>query len=172
MKQVIIGFSRPKEFKVLAKLIMLNEKTNYSHAYIKFNALSFDRSLIYQASGKQVNFEGSVHFNTHAILVEEYEISIEDDLYKRLMQFCIDNAGIPYGLKATIGLVWVKINKLFGKKIDNPFNDGDASLFCSELAYNCLKLINESSDTDIGEDISPKDLNDLIKNNQNIKRIL
>lgn len=169
MRKVIVGFSRPKEFKILAKLIMLSENTNFSHAYLRTESPTYERSLIYQASGKEVNFEGKIHFETHAIIVKEYEVMVSDEVYKVLMQFCIDNAAIPYGLKATIGLAWVKINKMFGKKIDNPFIDGDASLFCSELAYHCMNIVDPNS-TEPDEDISPKDLNDILKINNIFKR--
>lgn len=170
MRTIIIGFSKPKEFKILAKLIMWFEKTDWSHAYVKFNAITIERNLIYQASSKMVNFEGSIHFETHAIPIHEYQIDIDDEKYKSIMQFCVDNAGIKYGILSALGAGLVKLGKKLNISIKNPFEDGIHSEFCSELAARVLNQIY-LLDYDL-DDITPKDLKEILDKIPEAKKIL
>ena len=163
----------PEQFQPLAKLIMLFEGTDFSHAYVKLDSIAYERTLIYQASGKAVNFEGNIHFSTHVQPVYEYLLEVEDSIYKSIMQFCIDNAGIPYGLKGTIGAGIVKIVKILHKDIKNPFYDGMNSEFCSELAARILNLVLLNQlNYEKFDDITPKDLKLILDKIPQAKRIL
>jgi len=166
MKKIIIGFSKPKSFKLHAWLIMKIDKADYDHAYIKFHSDTYKRDIIYQAIGKGVEFKGLALFEETTQPVEEYELDIEDNDYIELMKFCIDNAGISYGFLSTLG---VGISKLF--KIKNPFSDGLKTEFCDEIVFRCLNKVDPKDFCEDPENISPKDVNNIIQE-LNIKRIL
>lgn len=163
MKMVIIGFSKPKKFKLHAALIMLLDKANFDHAYLRFRSENLERDIIYQAIGKGVEFRGKTLFEHTTDIVEEYKLNVEDEKYKKLMQFCIDNAGIPYGFLQILGACIVKFFAKIGKQIKNPFDNGLNSEFCSEIAARCLNLIEGEEIIKDVESISPKDLQTLLK---------
>lgn len=158
MEKIIVGFSRPKKWKPFAAAIMSGYGINYSHVYVKIRSEKYDRTLIYQASQSVVNFVGSVFFDTDNIVVEEFELDISAEGKIKLMQFAIDKAGTPYGMKEAIGLGYVRICQLFGIKKKNPFSDGEHTYVCSGLVAQILKEnfdMKNISDTD---DFTPKDV--------------
>jgi hypothetical protein len=159
-RMIRICFTRPKNLllKPYACLIMLFQGTPFDHAAVKISAPSFDRDLIYQASHSMVNFMSPDVFNDENIVLAEYTVSISDEHYKPFMQFLIDNAGKPYGLKGVIGLGWVRINELVGRKINNPFRSDGKSYFCSELVFRALSLCTNVDLKVDASDVSPKDL--------------
>lgn len=131
MKKLIIGFSTKDAF--LSGLIRKIENSEFSHVFIKWHSDSYERDIIYQASGFEVNFIGTDLFLKHSKIIKEIQLEISDEEFKSCMQFCIDNSGIPYGIKQLFGMGYVKLMKLFGKNIKNPFRDGKKSYVCSEL---------------------------------------
>lgn len=138
MEQIIIGFSRPKKFKLFAWAIMKTLGTNYDHVYLKFHSESLERDIIYQASKMMINFMGSQVFDSDNIIVKEYELDITPENKKAMMQFAIDNAGKPYSFKEIIGFAYVKINALFGRAVSNPLGDGTNAYVCSVIATYML----------------------------------
>lgn len=167
MEKLIIGFSRPNKFKIFAWLIMKIWKTPFDHVYVKFRSDYYDRDIIYQASGIMVNFMSPVIFAENNLIIDEFELDITSENKIKLMQFAIDNAGKPYGLKEGIGLVLIEIARHFGKIIKNPFGDGSKTYVCSKLAAYIKenftysnKLINLPVDID---QISPLDMYNSLK---------
>jgi len=167
MKNIILGFSRPKKWKPFAWLIMVAYKTSYDHVYIKFYSNTYQRNIIYQASKMMVNFVGSVVFESENIVVKEFQIQISDENYSSLMQFTIDNAGKPYSLKEIAGLALVKISSFFGKTIENPFKEGTDEYVCSVLAGYILENYTKEGLTIDFQDINPKFLYDFFTNKEN-----
>lgn len=164
MKQIIVGFSRPKKWKPFAKLIMFTFKISYDHVYIKFHSNTYERDIIYQASKRMVNFIGTTLFESENIVIQEFPVQISDINYISLMQFVIDNAGKPYSLKEILGLALVKMCSFFGKTIENPCKEGTDEYVCSVLAGYILKnYTKEDIDTDF-QDITPKYLYDFFIN--------
>lgn len=157
MAKLIIGFSKPKKFKIISWIIRQTEKTLFSHVYLKFHSDNLDRDIVYQASGRQVNFVGSVMFLRYHESLIEFELEINDNEKQEILKTCIDKAGIPYGRKQLIGLGLVRFLALFGKKIRNPFSDNDTTYICSELiGYILVKYFNfKIEDLD---STSPKDI--------------
>jgi len=171
MKTIVVGFSKPKEFKLYAWLIMKCDKANFDHAYLKFYSDSLDREIIYQAIGKGVGFIGNILFHTKNESVEEFKLSVDDNKYIIMMQFCIDNSGMPYGFLEVLGMAWVKVCAKLGKTVTNPFNKGDKQEFCSEIVSRCLNVVKpEEFNIDV-ENISPKELNSLLKQ-LNVEQVL
>lgn len=144
MKRIIVGFSRPKKWKPFAQLIMAVEKTNYDHVYVRLHSDTYQRDIVYQASGLQVNFMSTSVFADNNVVVKEFYVDVSDDNYIKMMQFCIDSAGKPYSLKEIFGFGWVKLNKLIGRKVGNPFDDGTNAFVCSILADYILENFTET----------------------------
>lgn len=133
MKKVVIGFSRPKKFAILSWLIRTVQRTEYSHVYLKFHSDTYDRNIIYQASGLQVNFVGEQVFNEHHIVVKEFEFNISDETYKKMMSFAIDKAGYPYSIKQLFNIASYM---LIGKTILKE--DGRSAYVCSEIVSQMM----------------------------------
>jgi hypothetical protein len=160
--QLIVGFSRPKKKKILSSLIMAVEQTNYSHVYVKFYSKTYDRYLIYQASGTQVNFVGSCLFDNKNEVVQEFNISVDSSSFKEMITFCIDNAGVAYGVKQLAGIAIVKFGKFIGKNLSNPWRDNKQTYVCSELVGYILKdYANIHVDLKM-DDLSPKDIHNIL----------
>lgn len=170
MKTIILGFSRPKKLSVFAKLIMWSDSISYDHVYVKWSWDKIERDVIYQASKMAVNFESNITFDKHAIVIEEYEITLDEECYKKVMQFCMDNSNKPYGFKEIIGFAWMKALGFCGEKVSNPFPSANASWICSKIGAALLIEagyigINQSID-----DIDPLLLNQIV-NSLGLKRI-
>lgn len=152
MKTIVIGFSRPKKWNPISWLIMKVQLTNYSHVYVKFYSNSLERELIYQASGLQVNFVGSVLFYNHHLAVKEFELDISDEAHMKALRFAVDRAGTPYSIKQLFSILAYQIT---GKV---PFKDGRNAYVCSELIGEMLTgnlQIKVDKDLDI---VIPKDI--------------
>ena len=171
MKSITIGFSKPQVFKFYAWLIMKCDRATFDHAYLKFHSDSLDRDIIYQAVGKGVQFIGKLQFEKHSKAIEEYRLNIEENNYTTMMRFCVDNAGISYGFKEVLGLALVKLCAKFGKHIANPFNQGAKEEFCSEIVSRCLNEAKPDEFNIDAENISPKELNTLLKQ-LNVEQVL
>lgn len=156
MTSVRIGFSRPKEWHVLSALIMAVERTDYSHVYVRWHSDKYGRDLIYQASGLKVNFVGLDLFMSMNTIVDEFDFDVSDETYVKMVQFCIDNAGKPYGGKQLVGMGIKKLG------FENPFRDGKQTYVCSELgAYIVREFISEGIGTDL-DDIDPLALHEYL----------
>lgn len=158
MDGIIVGFSRPKKWKPFAWLIMQAYNIPYDHVYVRFYSDSYERNLVYQASGTKVNFMSQEIFLEDNLAIAEFEIEISKENKKQMVQFAIDNCGKPYGIKAVFGLTLVRIAELFGKTIKNPFRDNETTYVCSELGAYILEYYADVKLPKNYEDITPKDL--------------
>jgi len=148
---VIIGFSKPKGvfFPIFSWVIRLFERTEYSHVYVRWHSKGAGVDVCYEASGNEVKFICKNVFDARIIPIKEYEIEITNEQYRKLLHFCMSNAGQHYGVKQVFGILLVKLFRL--KK--NPFSDGRASWVCSELAGQILKDVLDK-DTGLDLDIA------------------
>jgi hypothetical protein len=158
---ITFGFSRPSKLwppPLFAWLIMLFDWSKFSHAYIRFHSDSYDRDLVYQASGLRVNFMGWKLFKSQEVIVKEFDIEVTPETKQAVIQFAIDRVGTPYALwAAIIGIPAVKIAAMFGYKIKNPVSQmGD---FCSELAALVMKdYLNAQLTDDDVKRMTPTDV--------------
>lgn len=134
MKKITIGFS--KSNTLLSKIIRFIEGADASHTYIQWYSDKIGRVMVYEASGTQVNFTNLFQFSKKQIIVKEFNLNISDRTYTKLLQFCIDNARTPYGVKQLVGLGWVKLMGKFGIRVGNPFGKGN--YVCSTLVATIL----------------------------------
>lgn len=135
----------------LSWIIQWSEGTNFSHAYVKIRSDSLDRTLIYQATGSGVAFIGEPTFNEHYQVVEEYDIQISDAAKKKLLQWCVDNSGKPYGRLQCLGIGLQRTLKLIGISIKNPFSNGEQAYICTELAAKALEEVGIEFPTPLDE---------------------
>lgn len=169
--KLIVGFSKPKTWKPFAWLIMKGYSIPYDHVYISFHSESLDRDVVFQASGLSVNFMGKVFFGENDVL-DEFEVSIGEENKKKLLQFALDNAGNPYGIKIAFGLALVRIAALFGKKIKNPFG---GEFVCSTLVAHILREFEGIDIPDAPNNINPKEVYDymcMLETKGKIKRVI
>lgn len=130
-----IGFSYSKiEMPILSRLIMWYMNTPYSHVYLKFTT-SRGKTLIYEAVGTGVRFVGYNIWKAHASTVYEKEIEVSKELYTKVMDFCMDNAGKEYSVSQNLGIFLADILKLKS----NPFPDNGTN--CSEIIAEILKEV-------------------------------
>lgn len=162
MKTIAIGFSKPKNmlFPVISWGIRLYMRTPYSHAYMKFHSDSLDRDIVYESVGHGVRFVGSKFWNKHAESVCEYQVQITDESYKRLMQFCIDNAGKEYSVWQNVGVVAADILNLK----TNPFSTGIEETNCAEEVCRALETVGYKFDKPL-DLITPRDLCEILAAN-------
>lgn len=152
MKTVKIVFTKPKNriFPVFSWIIRMYLGTQYSHVAIKFSSESLNRDIIYEAVGSGVRFVGKRVWEKKIEEVVSYQIDVKYCNYTTIMQYCIDHAGIEYGLLQNIGIFIVDVFKL--KK--NPFRHGKN---CSEVIAEILTLegfeFNKSMEL-----VTPKDI--------------
>lgn len=134
-----IDLSKPSKWKPLAWLIMLCEGSKFSHASIRMEASSLDRELIYQATGSGVHFLGRRAFDENHLIVKSYTVEISDSGKVKLLQWCVDSCGKPYGKLQLLGIGLKRAAQLFGWKIKNPFASKDANYICCKLAVVALE---------------------------------
>ena len=151
MRKITIGFSKSKKkFAVGSALIRWYMGTPYSHVYLKFEAKSYNRYLVYEAVGTGVRFVGIANWEKDYEEVTSFEIKISDESYKKIMQYCIDNSGLRYGYMQNVGILIADIFKLSS----NPLTDGNN---CSEVIGQILILEGYKIDKDLNL-LTPKDI--------------
>lgn len=137
-KKLIIGFSTSPS--IVSSLIRTVEGANYSHVYVRFYSEAYDRWLCYHAQASSLHFLSYESFREHFKVIEEFELEVSEETMKKLVQYCIDNAGKPYGRLQLVGMAISRISYLwFSLKLQNPFADGEKTQVCSELVYHVAK---------------------------------
>lgn len=109
-----------------------------------------------------VNFMSPTIFEQNNKIIQEFTLNITDENHKSMVCFAMDNAGKPYGIKECFGLAWVRINKIFGKNIKNPFASNGATYVCCQMAD---AIIQQFADVQVPYDlgsIDPKELYDFL----------
>jgi len=169
MQTIKVGFSKPKTWKPFAKLIMFGYDIPYDHVFVSWHSANLDRDIIYQASSTMVNFMSPVVFAANNDVVAQFDVQISDESYKKLVQFAVDNAGVPYGIKEVVGLILVALAAKLGKTINNPFSDGGTTYVCCELAGVILDDFAGASIAGNQDNWTPKTIYDyLVANNHTV----
>jgi len=92
--------------------------------------------MVFQASSLQVNFYSLAIFESKEDIIQEFTIPITLATKKAIIEFAMNNVGLPYNVAGILGFPIVWIASWFGKKIANPFNgSGD---FCSQIVGQVL----------------------------------
>ena len=160
--QLKIGFSKSKrKFPIGCWLIMLCERTKFSHTYVKFPVTKWDMDLVYHAVGSGVNFVGPCAFNSLHEIVEEFVINVPDSHRDQVLKWCAQNCGAPYSHLQILGLFLKRVARLIGIKIKNPLED-DSAYICTELAVKVMSISGETPDQDL-QDMGLVETYDFVK---------
>ena len=163
MKNIIVGFSRPRKFSIHGWIIEKIDQAPFDHAYIRFNLDEVERNIVFQSIAVGVQLVSEYEFNGLCFPVEEYELEISESQFLTFLQFCFDKCGKPYGLLDVIGMGISKFLCKLGIKKRNPFYEGDANYFCSQIIAQCLDDIDPTDFKLDADNTSPMDLRNLLQ---------
>jgi hypothetical protein len=132
MRNIKIGFSTPKKFKVTSWLIQKFERSEYSHIFIIMegnprSAVPFDK--VFQASHGDVNAIHIDNFLKDNHVFKDYTISISDEKYSAAATWLWKQLGKPYGFMQLVAIA-LGMNKS---------TNGAKAFICSELAGRLLE---------------------------------
>jgi hypothetical protein len=163
MKQLTIGFSRAStSFPIFSWLIMLVQKTPYSHVYLKYDDEYLGQTMIFQASHTLVNSMSESVFLSQETVVQEFVFNVSDESFLATMKNAANQAGKPYGVMEILGLAVVEIGLFFGKKWQNPVKDAGTTWVCDQLIAYLLSLCENVKLTEPLNDMTPKDVYNLV----------
>lgn len=159
-RKLLIEFTRPKGkiFPAVSWIIRKVQGTEYSHvrfSWVRTKSCGSEQKLVYEASGTNIRFVGPKAQEEMPVeVVKSFEIDLDRDEKKRLIDFAIDYAYVSYGFWQLIG---IGVAKMFCLK-KNPFAKGDYSQVCSELVHRGLKYI-KGWDLNMNPDLAgPKEI--------------
>jgi hypothetical protein len=167
--KLFIGFSRPKNtfFPIFSYLIRWFYKAPYSHCYVYWYARSAGVPVHYEASGTSVNFKGNWFVSRYIDPVKTYVVNIERSTYRKLLAFCVNNAGRPYSIKQVIDIIWARY---FGRRLFKA--NGNYAQICSEVVGLILKdVIGEEVEVDL-ELAGPVEIEEILKANPKFNEIV
>lgn len=155
MIKIYVGFSVTKRrFAPLSWAIRLMEGTPYSHVYLQWHSIGADSNVVYEAAGSYLRFLALPIFKEKNKTVKEFEFQITKEQYKRLLKFCMRQAGTDYGILQLVGIAMVKLFRLN----KNPLSRGRRSQVCSEMVGYFLEEVLKQ-DTRLNLDIAgPRDI--------------
>ena len=163
MQTVTVGFSKPKSFSPYSWMIMKILGTPFSHVYLKIHSDLYSRDMIYQASSLMVNFMSPTIMSSKHQTVAEFPLQISDATMVKVMQYAIDNAGVPYGIMQALGMGYVQICSWFGRKVSNPWTNDGKTFVCSELVGDILiEVMGDNAKGVNMNDLDPKVIYDYL----------
>src|SRR5271165_1325964 len=131
MKQITIGFSKScATFPIFSWLILLAQRTPYSHVYLKYQDPYLGQPMYYQASHTLVNSMSEAVFLGQEKVVQEFTFSVSDSSFKACMKFAANQAGKPYGTVEILGLTISEAALIFNAHVHNPFKDAGTTWIC------------------------------------------
>jgi hypothetical protein len=86
-----------------------------------------------------VHFVGKNLFEKHKEIVSEYELTLTEEQYRKVIALMIDHANLPYAILQLFGMAFVCFMKKLGVTIHkNPLSSGKEEQVCSEaIAILC-----------------------------------
>lgn len=162
MRTIKIGFSKPKNkiLPVFSWLIRLYEQIPYSHVYISWKT-SGGQTVCYHAANTMIHFLGEEAFNSSVQPVEEYEITIDEENFDGLIEFCFKYCGFKYALKEVLKI------PLYDLGILKPSVDNPRKQYCAELVARALFYINKEPIFSNYDRVKLKELNSYVKSKAN-----
>lgn len=130
MKQIIIGFSKPKKFKIGARLISWWMGTEYSHVYLKFQEVGNNCGVFHAAHG-MVHFRSEENFLKDNIAVKEYTINLTNKMEDNFYLWCMSLAGETYSVMELVQILYTDVIYALTKK--EPKSEDLSGYICSEL---------------------------------------
>lgn len=181
MKSIVIGFSKSKKkLPVFSWLVRLYQCTNFSHTYIRLKIPSLPSDKILHASEGLVQNMSGTQFDKKHIVTDEFKISIPDiivfdklnnkqsSLYFSLISIMHETAGDNYSVMQNVGIIYVHLLRVLGKKVKNPWSKG---WNCSEFVASILTIIYREEFENLDPNlVTPKDLYDILLELSNDER--
>lgn len=131
MSRIIIGFSKPKKWKIGAAAIMLVTKSPYSHVYIKFeSSIPGIPVTVYHAAHGMVHFLSEENFVKNNLQIAEYAMDTSIEERRQLLTHCMNLAGDPYGISELFKILITDALSNMGIQIKTYNGSG---YICSEL---------------------------------------
>lgn len=163
MRKIKIGFSySTKKFSPFSKALKLWDNVDYSHVYFEFeNGRHPDIPLIYQASSTMLNFMSKEVFLSKNIIVKEFELEIEEEIYNNIMRDCMKSAGKPYGVMQILGIALADIFKLRKNYLANG-----EKYVCSEWVAIQVQKLGYSFDKELNL-LKPIDIYQILERHKN-----
>lgn len=134
MGKLIIGFSRPTNFKIGAELIGVWMNRPYSHVYVRFSSPKLG-DIVFHAAHGMVHFMTLENFTKSNVIVKEYQIDVSD--ISGVLKFCVGLAGTGYGYSELLKILLVD-TLAYLRIMPKTYNG--RGYICSELAGQVLKL--------------------------------
>ena len=134
---MVIGFSKPKKFKLGAWLISKWIGKSYSHVYIRYNDTQ-GRDMVFQAGHGLVHQLLFTNFVLENYVVREIEIFATDAQKEEFRDYYYKHLGEPYDYK---DLVLIPINDTLWALKKPYVNSNGRGYICSELASEMLNHI-------------------------------
>lgn len=162
-----VGFS--SGHVLLSKIIKKLTRSKASHSYIVFTAAG--QELVIQANIHGVCCQHYENFKKQTTIVAEYELTMTPEQEQRALQYALMQLLKPYDFCALIGFGWILINKMFGRKVKQPFRN-KAAYYCSELIITSLQVapfpLSHMFDREV---VSPEDLIEFLDVHPNSKLV-
>jgi hypothetical protein len=161
---IIISQSRPKKFKVGAFIIMLFERTKYSHYSVQWYDDQAARWFVFQATLLGgVNFISLDRFNEDHKIIGEYFVKESLPEMIETRQYCIDSSGDFYGALELLGIAFSRIYRaISGLRVLNPWPQGQV---CCEVVLRILKTaFKVEIDDKFIDDMGLKDTDNILRN--------
>jgi len=136
-RQIYIGFSYPKKFKIGAKAISIWTASPYSHTYIRFESQDPRiPSSVYHAAHGMVHFRPFDKFLEENDSLREYEIEMSIDDRVDILAHCMSLSGEGYGYSELAKIVLADLHYWITER---ELKLGDSKGYiCSELVGKIL----------------------------------
>jgi hypothetical protein len=149
MTNLSILKTKPKEFKLLAWLIMKIEGTSFSHVAISYVDESMDIRYVAEARGGGIRILSNTQFKQDNFIVSGSHYECDLDRIKAAHKYIYNQLAKNYDKKMLLGLGVMRLKILLCKILkcekapSNPFKNGDYSQVCCELGLNVIKLVKD-----------------------------
>lgn len=154
MHKMIVAFSRPAKVKLSncasSVIRWYQGGTSYSHVLFIFDDLIPGRSVVIQASHGKVHIVELQNFMKDNIITNSFFIGVDDRVYNRVIQYCVDNLQKPYGFFQLFEVILHKYLNVHFR------SNGNKEFICSELIARALPEFFEASDLVTPLDIEKK----------------
>lgn len=153
-RTLYVGLSKPCKVKIFSILIRWAESPkklfrpatwfklyHSSHVFTLYPAKpSRPFFMVQEAAGVQVRFMSQENFLRHSQFTKLYEFNLSKPLYDDIKTYGERFAGTPYALMENVGIALVRLLKIFGILIANPFSVGEDAQKCSEIVARNIIL--------------------------------
>ena len=126
-------------------------KTKYSHVALQLSDIYGNH--VYQASVTGVNHISEKSFLQKNTIVYKKSITINEETYTKIKEFCLQMLGRSYSFLAILGIF---VDLCLGVK-NKIGKDGARTYICSEFAAHALKIAIPFKSEDIDQ-LDPKEL--------------